>query len=374
MLHTHSPIGFRGSHIRCSAAAALMLAAGSAHGQMWNVGNGNWNVASNWSPMTVPNSMTADVTLGGASGYIVTIGSISPIIQNLAISNANAVLTIGSSRALQPHGDTVINNGLINVNTNGANGSYIQFFNADTLLTGNGVIALNAAGNILDRAYLWYGVSTDVLTQDVNHSILGSGNIYVAMVNNGTINADIDGGILQLFTTNKANAGTIGATNGGILRINGISIDQTGGGAMYAQGAGTNPSEIRLSNATLTGGTLDMLSPAAAFVTAGNATLIDTVVSGTINVENTRNLHIGGALYDHDGTINVNSLSGSSGSSITFGDPGKFVQAFFTISFVYIARCNGGAGIAIQHRSAAARYLSAIGTRRLYYRQLQHRP
>src|SRR5205809_309393 len=56
------------SWLMVSAATLLLGHAPSASGQTWNLaGGGSWNVAGNWNPSGVPNSVGASATFNGAA-------------------------------------------------------------------------------------------------------------------------------------------------------------------------------------------------------------------------------------------------------------------------------------------------------------------
>ena len=67
-----------------------------------------------------------------------------------------------------------------------------------------------------------------VLTQAAGHTISGYGTINAALINQGLVNANVNGQTLSLATNAMTNAGTMEATNGGVLNVE-TTVNNAGG-------------------------------------------------------------------------------------------------------------------------------------------------
>jgi hypothetical protein len=173
--------------------------------------------------------------------------SLSPLsILSLNISAVSTLnLTGPASTLLAISGGSIVNNGSILVNSDDpVNGdAAIRFDNTSTgTISGSGSIQLNGAS--YGRSVLQ--ASATKVTVANGQTIHGRGDLLTAggaWINNGVINADVNGdahGINFYFAdhaTNSFNNATIEATNGGLLLFGNGVIDQTGGGTFLADGA-----------------------------------------------------------------------------------------------------------------------------------------
>ncbi|MCA9310237.1 MAG: hypothetical protein KDA21_03470, partial [Phycisphaerales bacterium] len=170
---------------RLTAAMVLALLSGTAYAADWSGVIGNWNDPSQWSPMNVPNVAGESAVLPNGM-YTLTLNT-SITIDSLTINGPDAMLDMPAPWVITMLGD-IHNDGLIRMATiNSASDSVIQF-GADALLTGTGEILLIRTGND-NRLETLPGFT---VTNDVNHTIRGGGDINAQLVNNGTIVADIN--------------------------------------------------------------------------------------------------------------------------------------------------------------------------------------
>jgi hypothetical protein len=178
-----------------------------------------------------PNSATL-------SGLTLSTGS------NYQINNAAATTLVG----------TITNNGTIAL-ASGGNGTSL-ILSGNVTLNGTGVVTMSNNS----QNFIFGGVGADVLTN--NQTIQGSGNIgdaQMALVNNGTIDANSGGGSNPLIIQTSGgttNTGILEATNSSTLMLNGVSGGNftNTGGTIEALG---NGAAVQLENGvTITGGTL----------------------------------------------------------------------------------------------------------------------
>jgi hypothetical protein len=113
--------------------------------QTWNGSVSDlWSNASNWTPNTVPNSSTANVTITNATNNPVII-DISPTIGNLTLGASNS-LDI-SSQNLYVAGSGISNSGQFNIGPTGAATLYVD--SSSVTLSGGGSVTLNNANSYL---------------------------------------------------------------------------------------------------------------------------------------------------------------------------------------------------------------------------------
>ncbi len=272
-------------------------------------GNTDWNTAGNWSPSGIPNNGT-----NGFTDYDVIIGApspttlnVSPTIDDLTIS-AGGVLDMQFSNTLTVDGPTLTDNGTIVVNSNTGGAISELLFDGNTLLTGSGTITFQQPGS---DAQVTTGTG-DMLTQDVNHTMAGYGEIAAALTNNGTVNANVNNQTLLLQTNAMTNNATFEATNGGLLNISGITVTQGTNGTITA----ANASTVTLSNSTISNGTLS--SSGTGTIQISGTTTISGVTNGAaIDVPFNQILDVVGNLVDN-GTIVVNSNTGGAIATLSF--------------------------------------------------------
>jgi hypothetical protein len=298
----------------------LMLTAGCACGaqaqtQFWNnPAGGTWNVPANWLTGNVPDTAAESAVLGTlVNPYTVNLTT-SATIFDLTIESGN-LLNINNNTSLTLVGTLADNLGTVVVNSNSGGNVTALIPRNGVVLAGTGEVRLNATSGVLDRAQLYnQQAGAGSFTNDIDHVIRGSGNIYYSLVNFGTISADVSGQILQLWQGTKTNNGLMQATGGGVLQINGDTINQTGGGLLRADG-GT----VGIINGTsIVGGTVQAINGGLIHLYAGNATLNGATLSGPLDVQNSSNLFLPNGL-PHTGTVTINA---NSGGSVTSAQPG----------------------------------------------------
>lgn len=237
-----------------TAAAIMAALCGTAHGQAasWNnPAGGNWNDAANWSPMTVPNAATFDVTLGMASPYAVLMNINNASVGTLSISNPSATLNIGSGNQLIISAGSLVNQGSIVVNPTAQVFDARLTFVGTATISGSGEIFLGAASETGDhgdaRLVADLGATVTIGSDQIvrgNGSVGGEGSF----VNQGIIRGDdpLGRGIRIETTINQTGGGTLDVNDGFVILGNGASIiggevSGSGDGAMVVS---SNPATV----------------------------------------------------------------------------------------------------------------------------------
>ena len=195
---------------------------------------------------------------------------------------------------------TITNTGTGSIQLNAGNNlTNLILGGASVTLTGGGTVTMDNSVN--NRIY--GAASADVLT-NVNNTIQGSGQVgadQMALVNQGTIDAN-QATSLTLWTSNgTTNTGTLEATAGGNLILTNDTFTNTGG-TILASGAG---SVVTLQNPTIKGGTLNTAS-GGLIQASGNPTLNGVTNKGTYQLPNNNDTTLVGTLTN-SGAIQLNA-------------------------------------------------------------------
>jgi fibronectin-binding autotransporter adhesin len=235
-----------------------------------------------------------DVSVDASS----TLDSVS-FSGDLDIQNTNTLTVVNG----------LTNNGTITVNPTGNISTTQIVFNDSMTLGGTGGIVLNSSDA---RARVQTGAGA-VLTMPATQTIRGFGRIEADLVNNGLVRADA--GEIRLTSNAKVNNATFEATNASTLEISGITIDQSGGGVISANDAG---SQIELITATIVGGQLSA-APGADVTIDSSSTINGVTLVGSLNLQNAQTLSVGTSLTN-SGVIDVNPAGNISSTQIVFND------------------------------------------------------
>ena len=242
--------------------------------------SGNWNIAANWNPATVPGA-TDDVVIGATgAAYTVSLNA-NASVNSLALNSADAYFSLRNNANL------VINSTF----SNGA--SRLLIADNNTQVSGPGTLSndstmLLANGAAINTAFVNNGVmdvqgdSLSAWMLDVGGAASNHGTITLTSYNN---NASLDNPILN-FHQGLVNNGTI------VMRTLG-------------SGSGANGS-------SLSGGSSGTISNAAAGlidIQAGGSRAIQAHLDnqGTINIATTTSFNRSNADYTNDGQINLNA-------------------------------------------------------------------
>jgi len=264
------------------ALAACTLTAGGGTLSTWNVaGDADWTTAADWTGGTVPNAATANVCItNGTSAVSLTTGE---NVGSLQIGSGNA-LNGAAGSALNVNGN-IINDGAISF-TGGSGANTVLSLGSNATLSGGGTLTLNSNVGGSGTAFIQQATGGITLTNQSTiqgSGIIGNGGLTFVNGASGVVNANQSGQSLILNMNNTAdagnaleNAGLLEATNGGILQLNSIIINNSGQ-AITANGAG---STLNLSNSTINGGALTA-SGGGTMQTQNSATLNGVTLNGT---------------------------------------------------------------------------------------------
>lgn len=210
--------------------------------------------------------------------------------------------------------NSIVNNGIITINpTSNISATELDFENSGSFL-GNGEVVLNSLGV---RARL--RTATDqTMTNSSTHTIRGYGAIEAALINNGLVSADNAGNELFFTTNGKVNNSTMEAVGTGVLDFAAISVDQTGGGELIADGAG---SRVDLNNTTVIDG--DLFATNGAQVDVFSASLDGVNFAGDMFLYNAHTLLIANSI-NNNGSIVINPDSNISATQLRFTTNGAF--------------------------------------------------
>lgn len=322
-------------------------------------------------------SNTSD-TVQGATGVIsaanggtvefentdITGGSLATTGSGVIVVTANTTTltdvtnlgTLNVPHGISPHlnGTSFTNDGLVTINSTGLNGFSQLFFDADVLLDGSGEIFLNEPSTNFPSFIRPDG---NTVTQDVNHTIRGRGQILGTgtFVNNGRIEGDsaadpvrirtrLEGtGTLENVSINFDSSGTVhapGNSVGSVPLEGSYAITHPLARLEIEVGGltpGTEHDELNSTGTVALNGTLDVL-----FVDLGNSYVPDA--GDRFEIITSPNNDITGTFA----SANFPELGGGRGlewSAIDYSDPRKVVlelsNVFFASDFNRDGTVNG---------------------------------
>jgi hypothetical protein len=206
----------------------------------------------------------------GANARIQVPTNQSAILSDVFIAPLSKVV-LGANGQLSLTG-AITNHGVISA-ADGASSSFSVGVGTTTL-SGSGELLLGN-GTLNPSTLAGFG------TLNNNQTVRGFGNIgnnTMSLRNSGTINANVSGRTLVIDpdTGTWTNNGTMSASNGGILELNG-----TNGGGLLGNTGGSiianNNSNVRLHAVTINGGTLDSVGAGSVSMSATTASTLQTV-------------------------------------------------------------------------------------------------
>ncbi len=278
-------------------------------GGTWNNAGGTIT-AANGSAVILQSgvSITGGTLTSSGTGLIEENSGSTVSLSNLT---NNGTYTIGATGGTTDISATITNNGTINLQATDYGNQGILYLTGNTTLAGTGTVVL---ANTTTQNFIT-GASGTVLTNDStieggavssNGGYAGVGQNVVTLANNGTINANVSGGYLNvnpLSSATSTNKGTLEATNGGQLGLNGGTWTNTGGTISAATG-----SQVQLYNGvSIAGGTLTTSGTGVIDLENGQTDSLTTLTNnGTVDVLDGATLNLSGTITNN-GTINVES-------------------------------------------------------------------
>ncbi|MCA9312439.1 MAG: hypothetical protein KDA21_14595, partial [Phycisphaerales bacterium] len=293
-----------------TAAMLVALLSGTALGADWSGVTGNWNDASQWAPMDVPDTAGESALLPDAM-YTLTM-NLSPTIDSLTIAGTGPVLNMPGAFTLSMLGD-VDNDGLINMASTVTSADAVLRFATDAMITGSGMIIMNRPSN--DTR-----ITTDTgftVTHGANHVIMGVGQITAQMVNDGIISAS--GASLELEGGAKTNNNLMEALSGGTLTLE-TAISQGPSGVIVARDGGQ---VLMLGSAVeVLGG--ELATEGTGFIQrqGGTTILEDVTNSGALDAHGASTLNVTGSGLTNNGVIRLNTNVSSANAILNFDQSG----------------------------------------------------
>ncbi|MFN3145127.1 MAG: hypothetical protein ACE368_07580 [Paracoccaceae bacterium] len=275
-----------------TTAGLALLASVSASAQQWNGGNGDWNVAGNWTPAAVPDNPASVVNFVAGAGTVdlgggtFDVGTMN-VGGTYGIDNGTLGLTTGITvtnvvpTTVTQAGATVLLRGDAQIATQNADATFLGAITnsaASTLtLDASGGTTLQIDGIISDGA-------------NPTAVVVGSGGAGVVQlngVNTFTGGTDVTaGGTLQ----NGGTVGAVGVQAGGTLTNSGTAGAVTNAGTVGNTGT--------IASVTQSGGTTTVSG-------TGTVTGLSDINGGTFDHTSTG---ASGAVQNDTGTVTVSAV------------------------------------------------------------------
>ncbi|MEO1583373.1 MAG: GC-type dockerin domain-anchored protein [Planctomycetota bacterium] len=286
----------------------------SAQVSEWT-GNGATNSfldAANWSAgVPAGPSATALIPFGGPDLQgVASVGAIE-------ITGGGLELSFGST--LEITGPAATNNALIRINADNSSFNSILSFPNTTTLNGTGVLEMLTAN---DNSQL---AGAGLLINGPSHTIRGTGQVNVAWINQGVIDAAEGNGTQRDLEIRAGgeNQGTMSATLNtfdGMLQIIGAPIIQTGSGRLFANGG-----QIEIfEGSSVMGGTLETTNGGSIDTTAasGNVTFADVTNQGDLFIDFGTIVDVMGSGLTNNALIVLNNQNSSANAALNFAQTG----------------------------------------------------
>src|ERR1700738_2391242 len=261
----------------------------------------------------VPNSSTGIIEVIGG-GNTIAGALTNPAGGQVKIDN-DSNLTMGT-------GSSINNAGAITLNSI-AYGTQLLIGAANVTLSGSGTLTMsNSLANSIQG-----GAAANQLTNQ--QTIQGAGNIgngQMALSNSGTINANQTNALTLQISNGATNTGTLEATSGGTLIVNGGTYANAGGtilnnastlvfqgastingGTITQTGAGT----MKLLNTTINTAVPNSTTGIIEVIGGGNtiAGALTNPAGGQVKIDNGSNLTMAGSSISNAGAITLNSIA-----------------------------------------------------------------
>ncbi|GMU84055.1 MAG: hypothetical protein AMXMBFR47_39250 [Planctomycetota bacterium] len=251
------------------------------------------------SVVSFEGSSVSGGTIAAANGGIAASGNST--LNGVTIAGPfNLYTNTGTSLT----GTDLTNNGTITINPTGANATtYLRLDSPTVAIGGSGTIVLNANAANLDTAHFATLNGGYTLTFGPEQTVRGTGRIRTRATNEGTIQADVNGAVLELTDQPKTNNSLIRAINGGVLQVSSIGVTNTNGEIRAESG-----STVNLVSAGVTGGTLN--GAGGGLIAAANSSFSGVTLEGALQVNpNSAAYMTGNVTNNGDFTINPTGVN-----------------------------------------------------------------
>ena len=283
------------------AGGTDIAGAGSGQPLTWNGGDGDWNVASNWTPQSVPTGF--DTATIASPGSVTIAAAANNAVANLTIGNAGDTLEIDGSLVVT--GTASIDAGTLVVGGTGTLSAAAITDNALLAFTGVQPLdtPLNLSGTLQNTGTLVFGTG-ETITQTGPSATIDSTGPGSEIFNSGTIVANYGGGALAIVPLSFTNFGTIDATGETLT----LGYDNNGVRSSWNNNSGTisnatslvlngsvttdNMGTIINSGAITEAGLIDNTGATLAVGSSGTLGTINLISGGTVS---------GGAIVDANG-------------------------------------------------------------------------
>src|SRR5271167_4431146 len=327
-----------------------------------NAGGGTITANAGSTVQLVGNTDIVGGTLTNNGSFFGTPDGNSAILDGSTAAGAitiNGTYTNGLGSSTYILG-TINNNNNFQLNAGGGSNSVLIIDSLNVTLQGGGTVTMSNSGGggsaIIDQA------AGGLTLTNVNNTIQGAGTIGfngLTVVNEATINANVSGQTLFLesISGGLTNTAIVEASNGGTLFIDGVTVNNAGGGTITANAGST----VQLvGNTTIQGGTLT--NNGSFFGTPdGNSAILDgSTAAGAITINGTYTNGFGSNTYIL-GTINNNNnfqlnAGGGSNSGLIIDSPNLTLQGGGTVTMSN----SGGGGSAIIYQAAGGETLTNV--------------
>lgn len=251
------------------------------------------------------NGGSVDLSAAGASGVV----SNGATIENttFTLGNGDHFDILGGTTMTFDGVMNITNNGTISVNSDQASLGTALNINADMTIGGSGEILL-ANGN---SASQFNTANSSTVTLGPSQALRGWGAVNAAIINQGTISADVAGGAISLSSYGIENDHIMQADNQSTLDINAITVTNTSG-----QIGASNQSTVEITGATIIGGAVS--AAANSHVDWSYSTMSGPItLSGLQNISSGNTITANGPTLTNNGKIVINSDAGNEGTALS---------------------------------------------------------
>ncbi len=327
-------------------------------GQSWNVdASGDWGVAGNWAPATVPNAVDATATFAFilTAPRTISLTTVSPTVGTIIVNSQ----VVTNSYTIAGAGANVLT---MSVSTGSAaitNAGFVEaVISAPITLTSNVIVTLSAvpASNLTLSGGVSGGGSMTVVSPGGGHLLLSAGNTFTGglTIGTGTVAATVDCmAVSVLPPTGSVAIGTFGVSalnlNGFAQTIGGLSgagFVNLAGGALTITTTGANSygGSFTGAGSLIVGGTgsltLTNTSPFASFATTVNGGSLILGVNNALPIGTALTVTSPGIFNLDNFNQQVASLAGN--GSVTLGSGTLTSSGNTSTSFSGVISGTGG--------------------------------